>query len=267
MYNIGLTINYEVHSFSVCRMVVLSDKADYGSFAEPSSSGTLITSGSGSGITHTSANASHQPGNIHSTNANSRPSSVSSESNSFLSSSVRSGESESAGGRNTVNNINNNSRVGSQSLGSSSHVHIGLGLDLGLDLGVNRSVPSIITEQHQEDIDETSGHEGTRNRACSSSSRIRNSSGNNNTYSSSSQPTLRLSPTDTIVVITNSGSGKSLHANGTATQAYSNSSSPMSTNSGDLLYQRQPLLQECENGWMEPDADAELESSIISVSE
>ncbi|CAG7716201.1 unnamed protein product [Allacma fusca] len=30
---------------------------------------------------------------------------------------------------------------------------------------------------------------------------------------------------------------------------YSNSSSPMSTNSGDLLFQRQPLLHECNNGW------------------
>jgi hypothetical protein len=251
-------------------MVVLSDKADYGSFAEPSSSGTLISGGSGPLINNSALCHPHPPGvNIHGTNANSsssRPGSVSSESSlSYNSSSVRSVESESLGGLNpsAINNSNINNLRGSQQIGPSPNpnVHFGLSLDLGL--GVNRSDPSILTDAQQGIVDETGGLHGTRNRA--STSRIRNSSGNNNTYSSSSQPTLRLSPTDTIVVINSSGGSKSLHANGTTTQAYSNSSSPMSTNSGDLLYQRQPLLQECENGWMEPDGDAEVESSIVSV--
>lgn len=225
-------------------MVVLSDKNDYGSFAELSSSpGILISAGgtTNSGHPHST--------NVHNSN-NSRPSSVSSNSNS-LSSSVKSVGSEAVGGgggRTASNNSNNNTRIGASP--GNPNVHVGLGLELGL--GVNKGAQTFITEPLE--VEETSvGREGTRIRA-SSSSRIRNTSGNNNTYSTSSQPTLRLSPTDTIVIVNTSG-GKTCHGNGTTTQPYSNSSSPMSTNSGDLLYQRQPLLQECDNGWIDHDID------------
>lgn len=54
----------------------------------------------------------------------------------------------------------------------------------------------------------------------------------------------KVTPTPTIVVLDNNNSP----AAGTSTQTYSNNPSPMSGASGDLLYQRQPLLQNCENG-------------------
>ncbi|XP_021950004.1 phosphatidylcholine:ceramide cholinephosphotransferase 2 [Folsomia candida] len=238
---------------------MVSDKTDYGSFAEPSSS--VIIGGGGGESAGRVANSS---GNLHSlvNHSNSRHTSESSDSNSGISSgaSVLDSDQVVSGSQVSIDS-NARNRPNSNTLHHAS---------LNLDLSHNNSGRTISSPT----IDDTTQRSGTDDgtargaRIRISTNRYRNSSGNNNTLNpTNSQSAPRLSPTETIVIISNHGGGgkTSNNANGTTiTHIYSNSSSPMSTNSGDLLYQRQPLLQECENGWIDHDGDAELDSPVSS---
>ncbi|ODM96038.1 Phosphatidylcholine:ceramide cholinephosphotransferase 2 [Orchesella cincta] len=256
-------------------MVVSSDKIDYGSFAEPSSSGFGVLVGGGVGTNSNSVSRSLNnsgSSSVVGVHNRSRANSVSST-NTNSSTSVRSIGSPSAptnnkGGRvlqTSSNSVNNNdcNRGGGQ--GAQHHTNSTVSIQSNPNnllrqssaeygLGLNRDHRSLSSsvESQSAVVGERLSVEG---RPSSSGSK-KSGSGTGN-FLPLPQPS-KFTPTPTIVVLNNNNNSTA----GTSTQAYSNSPSPMSTTSGDLLYQRQPLLQNCENGgWHSSDGDVPLEVS------
>ncbi|CAL8074797.1 unnamed protein product [Orchesella dallaii] len=254
-------------------MVVSSDKIDYGSFAEPSSGFGVLVGGVGTNSNSVSRSLNNSGSSVVGVHNRSRANSVSStNTNSLSSTSVRSIGSSSVpinkGGRvpqSSTNSVNNNdcNRGGGQGAQHRTNSTVSIqsnpnnllrqsSTEYGLGLNRDHRSLSSSVESQSAVVGERLSVEGRP----SSNGGKKSGSGTNN-FLLLPQP-CKYTPTPTIVVLNNNNNSTA----GTSTQAYSNSPSPMSTNSGDLLYQRQPLLQNCENGgWHSSDGDVPLEVS------
>lgn len=259
--------------------MVSSDKIDYGSFAEPTSSGFGVVTGTVGTNSNNSNSISRSLNSVGSalTGAHnrSRANSVSSNKATSLSSVISTGSvsvpfvNGTRVPQSSSNSVNNNDcsrgRCGKDpEYHKSSPVSVQSNPSILLrqssaeyGLGLNRDQASISASVESQGAIVEDHKRGVEGRP-SSSGRKRSGSGTGN-FLHLPQHSGKFTPANTIVVLNNNNTNSTA---GTSTQAYSNSPSPMSTTSGDLLYQRQPLLQNCENGgWHSSDGDVPLEVS------